>query len=128
MKLCGYLALAVMALGVPAVVSGQLTSTEQNALKGPTPYFTTKMENLTTQLNLSTEQQAKLKPIVEQEVGMLGGIRGQSGLTQKQKIARLEQIVAESDKQMKPWLSAEQWQKLQAMRKDQKTRLKEYAK
>jgi hypothetical protein len=36
--------------------------------------------------------------------------------------------VLESDKQMKPWLSVQQWEKLQALRKDQKEQLKQYAK
>jgi Spy/CpxP family protein refolding chaperone len=95
---------------------------------GPTPYFTAKMENLTSKLSLTPDQQAKLKPIAEQEVNLLEEVRGNSGYTQKEKISRLEKVVLESDKQMKPWLSAEQWEKLQALRKDQKERLKQYAK
>ena len=71
------------------------------------------MENLTTKLDLTLDQQAKLKPIVEQEVGLLEGIWGKSGLSQKENIARLQQVVLDSDKQMKSWLSPQQWEKLQ---------------
>jgi len=102
---------------------------EVSAIKaGASPYFTAKMENLTTKLNLTPDQQTKLKPIAEQEVNLLEEVRGESGYTQKEKLAKLQKAVLESDKQMKPWLSAEQWQKLQALRKDQKEQLKQYAK
>lgn len=113
-----------------AVSSAQQTdSPVVDAIKaGPTPYFTAKMENLTTKLSLTPDQQAKLKPIAEQEVNLLEEVRGNSGYTQKEKLARLQKVVLESDKQMKPWLSAEQWEKLQALRKDQKEQLKQYAK
>ena len=85
-------------------------------------------KNLTSKLNLTPDQQTKLKPIAEQEVNLLEEVRGESGYTQKEKLAKLQKAVLESDKQMKPWLSAEQWQKLQALRKDQKEQLKQYAK
>lgn len=106
----------------------QLDSRDVNALKvGGTPYFTTKMENLTTKLELTADQQAKLKPIAEQEVGLLEEIRGNSLLSRKDKIAKLEKIVLDSDKRMKPWLSEQQWEKLQALRREQKEQLKQYA-
>ena len=106
----------------------QLDSRDANALKeGGTPYFTTKMDNLTTKLSLTPDQQAKLKPIAEQEVGLLEEIRGNSLLSRKDKIAKLERIVLDSDKRMKPWLSDQQWQKLEALRKEQKEKLKQYA-
>jgi hypothetical protein len=95
---------------------------------GASPYLTAKMENLTSKLSLTPDQQAKLKPIAEQEVNLMEEVRGQSGYTQKEKLVRLQKVVFESDKQMRPWLSAEQREKLQALRKDQKERLKQYTK
>jgi hypothetical protein len=113
-----------------ALCSGQQAdSREVNAIKaGATPYFTTKMDNLTSKLDLTPDQQAKLKPIAAQEANLLEEIRGNSGYSRKEKLSRLQQVVLESDKQMKPWLSAQQWEKLQALRKDQKEQLKQYAK
>jgi periplasmic protein CpxP/Spy len=130
-RLFRYCAVATLWTSLPIAVcsGGQADSREANAIKaGGTPYFTTKMENLTTKLDLTPDQQAKLKPIALQEVGLLEQMRGNSGYSLKEKLARLEQIVRDSDKQMRPWLSAEQWDKLQALRKDQKERLKQYAK
>jgi hypothetical protein len=113
-----------------ALCSGQQAdSREVNAIKaGATPYFTTKMDNLTTKLDLTPDQEVKLKPIAMQEANLLEEIRGNTGHSRKEKLARLQQVVLESDKQMKPWLSVQQWEKLQALRKDQKEQLKQYAK
>jgi len=59
--------------------SWQADSPEVKAVKrGGTPYFTTKMENLTTKLELTPDQQAKLKLIAEQEVSLLEEMRGNS--------------------------------------------------
>ena len=131
MKLFPFSAVSIlwMSLAIANCVGQQADSPEVNAIKaGPTPYFTTKMENLTTKLALTPDQQAKLKPIAEQEANLLEEIRGNSGYSRKEKLAKLQQTVLDSDKQMKPWLSAEQWEKLQTLRKDQKERLKQYAK
>ena len=107
----------------------QAGSLDVNTIKaGATPYFTAKMENLTAKLDLTPEQRAKLKPIAEQETNLLEEIRGTSVYSRKEKLARLQQVVLESDKQMKPWLSAQQWAELRALRKDQKEQLKQYAK
>ena len=125
---CFAISILSISLSTAICAPGQLDSRETNALKmGGTSYFTTKMENLTTKLSLTPDQQAKLKPIAEQEVGLLEEVRGNSALSRKEKLGRLQKIVLDSDKQMKPWLSAEQWQKLQALRSDQKERLKQYA-
>jgi len=131
MRLFLYCAMAILWTSLPAVFcrGWQLDSREANAITvGGTPYFTSKMENLTTKLELTPDQQARLKPIAQQEVGLLEEIRGNPGLSRKEKLAKLQQIVLDSDKRMRPWLSAEQWEKLQALRKDQKERLKQYAK
>jgi hypothetical protein len=114
---------------IPLCRGQQAGSLDVNTIKaGSTTYFTAKMENLTTKLDLTPDQQAKLKPIAEQETNLLEEIRGNPGYSRKEKLAKLQQTVLESDKQMKPWLSAQQWEKLQALRKDQKEQLKQYAK
>jgi hypothetical protein len=43
----------------------------------------------------------------------------------KDKLNKIEQIVDSSDQKMKPVLSADQWQTLQSMRKEQKAELKQ---
>lgn len=90
-------------------------------------YFTTRIESLTEKLNLTPDQKARMRPILEQEVGYLEQIRGNPALSKKEKVKRLQTIVQGSDTRMKSFLSEEQWQKLQGLRKTQKAELKKYA-
>jgi Spy/CpxP family protein refolding chaperone len=90
-------------------------------------YFTSRIDNLTEQLSLTPDQQRRMRPILEQEVGYLEQIRGNPVLSKKEKVKRLQTIVQGSDNQMKSFLSEEQWQKLQGLRKGQKAELKKYA-
>jgi len=113
-----------LGLYLSATLSSGQTTPLSAAQQGATPYFTAKMENLTQKLQLTSDQQQKLKPIAEQEVGSLEEIRGNPVLTKNEKLSRLESVVRRSDKQMKPFLSAEQWGKLQNLRKEQQEELK----
>jgi len=87
-------------------------------------YFSMKMQNLTEKLDLSEEQQAKIKPIAEQERGEVGGVCFTPTIPRKERLDRFEKIVRSSDAKMKPILSQTQWEKLQALRKEQKQELK----
>lgn len=69
-----------------------------------------------------------LRPIAEQETAYIEQIRTNPVLSLETKFDRLKTIVRGSDKQMKAFLSAQQWQKLQALRKEQQTTLEEYVK
>jgi hypothetical protein len=96
--------------------------------RGESGYFTAKMQNLSDQLHLNESQQTKLRPIVEQETAYIEQIRSNPVLATKDKFKRLQEIVRGSDKQMKHFLSAQQWRKLQLLRKDQKASLENYVK
>lgn len=88
--------------------------------KAPGQYFTMKMQNLTENLNLTEDQQNKIKPIVEQERGEVGAACFTPTIPRKERFKRWEKIVQVSDTKMKPILTSAQWQKLQDLRKDQK--------
>jgi hypothetical protein len=120
----------ILFIAAPATLCARAQSEAQTAAalkQGGSAYFTTKIENLTNKLNLTPDQQDKLRPVAEQEVGYLEEIRGNAVLSREQKIKKLEEIVRRSDQQMKPFLSADQWEKLEALRKEQKEQLKKYA-
>lgn len=87
--------------------------------KVPSQYFTMKQQHLSQTLNLSEDQLAKIKPILEQEAGEMGEVFGNPAISSKDKLSRWEKIVKSSDAKIKPFLSVEQWQKLQDMRKQQ---------
>lgn len=88
-------------------------------------YFSMKMNNLSTNLNLSEEQQAKIKPIAEQERAQAGSFLFTPVIPRKERLRRWEKLVRNSDVKMKPLLTAVQWQKLQDMRRDQKREVSE---
>ena len=93
--------------------------------KAPGQYFSMKMKNLSTSLHLSEEQQAKIKPIAEQESAEAGGVIFTPVVPRKERLRQWEKIVRKSDAKMRPILSEAQWLKLQEIRKDQKRELTE---
>jgi len=93
--------------------------------KLPGQYFSLKLQHLSQALDLSEEQQAKIKPILEQETAEVGEFWGNPVVSREDKLNRWEKIVRSSDKKLKVFLSANQVQKLQGMRKEQKEKLKQ---
>jgi hypothetical protein len=91
-------------------------------------YFSTRLDRLTEILALSPDQQAKVKPILEQESGELAQVRNNAAISKKDKLERLQSVVLNSDQKMKTILSTAQWQKLQDVRKEQKQELEKFAK
>jgi F0F1-type ATP synthase delta subunit len=83
-----------------------------------------KQQHLSQTLNLSEDQQAKIKPILEQETGEVGQILGNPVISRKDKLNRWVKIVQSSDEQIKPFLSQTQVQTLQGLRKEQRQDLK----
>jgi hypothetical protein len=93
--------------------------------RAPSEYFSQKLQHLSEKLDLSPDQQAKIKPVLEQEAGEAGQLTSNPVLSSEDKLNKLEKIVHSSDQKLKPILSADQWQTLQNMRKEQKRELKE---
>ena len=103
------------------------TSPAQDGLdlsKAPSQYFSMKLQNLSEKLTLSDDQQAKIRPILEQESGELSPLWNNPVISRKEKLDTLEKVVRASDEKIKPILSQSQREKLQEMRKEQKDQLK----
>ena len=92
--------------------------------RAPGQYFSLKLQNLSEQLALSDDQQAKIRPILEQESGELSPLWNNPVISRKDKLDALEKVVRASDEKIKPILSHTQREKLQEMRKQQKDQLK----
>ena len=92
--------------------------------KAPSQYFSMKLQNLSDKLNLTQDQQTKIRPILSQEAGEAGQVMGNPVLSKEDQFNRVEKIVQSSDKKLRPFLSPDQWSTLQAMRQDQKLELK----
>jgi len=91
--------------------------------KAPGQYFSMKMKNLSTNLDLTEEQQAKIKPIAEQERAEAGGVIFTPVVSRKERLKSWDKLVKKCDARMKPILTDAQWKKLQEMRKEQKREL-----
>lgn len=92
--------------------------------KAPGQYYSMKLQNLSQKLNLSEDQQAKIKPILQQESGELGPFWANPVVSRREKLKKLEQVVRASDEKIKPILSQSQQEQLLQIRKEQKQELK----
>jgi hypothetical protein len=92
--------------------------------RAPGEYFSQKLKHLSEKLDLTPVQQAKIKPLLEQEAGEAGQITANPVLSREDKLNKLEKIVRSSDAKLKPILSTDQWQTLQKMRKKQRQELR----
>jgi hypothetical protein len=102
------------------------TSPAQNLdwSKAPGQYFSMKLQHLSEKLTLTDDQQADIKPILEQEAAEVGEICVNPALSNSDKQKQYDKIVRVSDGKIKPLLSGSQLQKLQELRKDQKQDVK----
>lgn len=87
-------------------------------------YFSLKLQNLSDKLALSGDQQAKIRPILEQESGELSPLWSNPVISRKEKLETFGKVVRASDEKIKPILSPTQREQLQALRKEQKEQLK----
>jgi hypothetical protein len=99
-------------------------STDLDWSRAPGDYFSQKLQHLSAKLDLTQDQQTKIKPILSQEAGLASQFMANPALTRKDKVDKLDKIVHASDEKLKPVLSADQWQLLQDMRKEQRQELR----
>jgi len=76
-----------------------------------------KVEAIAQQLNLTPEQKAKVLPILREEAPKVQAIKNDNSLSRMQKMNAVKAIHQQTDPQMKAILSPEQYQKLQAIRR-----------
>ncbi|HXW90738.1 MAG TPA: hypothetical protein VEK33_09335, partial [Terriglobales bacterium] len=92
--------------------------------KLPSQYFSMKQQHLSEVLNLTQDQLAQIKPMLEQEAGEAGQVLGNPVLSHKEQLNRWEKIVRSTDIKIKPLLSQAQLVKLQDLRNEQRQELK----
>ena len=88
-------------------------------------YFSKKVQHLSEILVLTTNQQAEIKPILEQEAKDLTEICLNPVLSRVDKVNQYKRLVRASDEKIKPVLSVSQLQQLTNLRKQQKQGLEE---
>ena len=75
-----------------------------------------KLQKLSSELNLTEDQKAQLKPVLQGEVKQLKSIHDDSSLSPDQKSAKMKEIHQGAKSQINSILTPEQQQKLAAMK------------
>jgi Spy/CpxP family protein refolding chaperone len=88
-------------------------------------HFSQELQHLSEILALTENQQAEIKPILEQETVKVTEICSNPVFSRVDEVNQYKRLVRASDEKIKPLLSASQLQKLQNLRKEQKQDLEE---
>jgi len=89
------------------------------AAPGQAPDAAAKLEALSTQLQLTPQQKGEMLPILKAEGPKIEAIKNNTSLSGIQKMEQLRAIHNESAPQLQKILSPAQYQKLQAIRKQE---------
>ena len=104
-----YIRLIAAALCFGTFVLPAATSSAQNKAA--------KVQAIAQKLDLTPQQKIKILPILTDEGPKVEAIQNDNSLSKVQKIQQIKAIHQQTDPQMKAILSQEQYQKLQAIRK-----------
>jgi len=116
-RLVGFLFVGIMAgLILPSAVAEKVD--EYN-------YFAHRLQNVDAQLRLTSEQKAKLKPILEQETGEMEVVYGNPATTRSQKLKKYWTIVNKSNASIKLFLTDDQKPAFENMQKELKQKYDE---
>ncbi len=74
------------------------------------------LQRISTELNLTDDQKAKIKPILQDEFKSLQAVHQDTSLSSDQKIAKAKEIHATAKSQIQPILTPEQQTKLATMK------------
>jgi len=83
--------------------------------QGQPPTAEQRLQRMTQQLNLSDAQQQQIKPILENEATQMQALRGDSSLSQEDRMAKMKQIRQASASQIKPILNPDQQKQFEEM-------------
>jgi hypothetical protein len=92
--------------------------------KAPGQYFSMKQRHLSEALDLTDDQQAKVKPLIEHESAEAGSILWTPVVSPKDRLKQYQKIVKASDAKIRPLLSRTQVVKLEELRKQQRGEVK----
>ena len=84
------------------------------------------IKHLTKKLKLSDDQQAKLKPILEDQRKQMEAIHNDSSLSREDRFSKMQALRQSSDAQIKSVLNEEQQKNFDKMRAEQHDRMKQW--
>ncbi len=86
----------------------------------PMPSVDDQVKHLTQKLDLTDDQQVKLKPILEDQRKQMEQIHSDSSLSREDRFSKMQQVRTASDTQIKALLTADQQKKFDKMREEQR--------
>ena len=117
---------AALAIGVPVfaqtATADSSSQDAQAAPTGPRHHRGNRMQKLSQELNLTADQQAKIKPIFQQARAQGKTIHQDASLTKEQKMAKMKELHQTTMAQMNEILTPEQqaqWKQLREQRRAQ---------
>ncbi|MGH9550980.1 MAG: hypothetical protein ACRD3W_16480, partial [Terriglobales bacterium] len=90
------------------------------------PTVDDQLKHLSKKLNLSDDQQAKLKPILEDQRKQMDEIRNDSSLAREDRFSKMQEARQGSDTQIKSVLNEDQQKAFDKMREEQANRMKQW--
>lgn len=115
--------LAMIALLVPLVASAQNVGGAGSAEGANKQEIAAKLEKISAALQLTPQQKQQLLPILKEEAPQLEAVKNNASLGPLQKAMQLKQIGQATDTKVQPILTAEQWQKWQVMRAQEREQM-----
>jgi protein CpxP len=126
--------LVVLTFGIGlGTALGQDTGQSGQAQPGPgmghmgrhgMPTVDDQVKHLTKKLNLSADQQTKVKPILEDQRNQMEQIRSDSSLSREDRFSKMQSIHENANTQIKATLNEDQQKKFDEMQKEQHDRMK----
>ena len=92
------------------------------------PSVDEQIKHLTKKLNLSADQQAKLKPILEDQRKQMDTIHNDSSLSREDRFSKMQVLRQSSDTEIKSVLNEDQQKNFDKMREEQHDRMKNWHK
>jgi len=83
------------------------------------------LKHLTKKLNLSDDQQAKVKPILEEQRSQMEQLRADNSGSRQDRWKKMREIHENSDNQIKSLLNEDQQKQFDEMREEQRSRMKD---
>ncbi len=92
------------------------------------PSVDDQLKHLTSKLNLSDDQQAKLKPILEEQRKEMEQVHNASSLSREERFHKMQELRQSSDTQIKSVLNEDQQKNFDKMREEQRNRMNKWRK
>ena len=109
-------------LGIRMLAAVPLPQSAGRRMRGPmTPED--QLARMTKQLKLTDEQQAKIKPIIEEQHQKMMDLRQDTSMSREDRFAKFREVRQESLEKIKPILTPEQqknWEKIQQRRQERR--------